>query len=174
MSILTIISSAGVFESFFSEKGQELICDDRQTSSTPSLHIFLILSVRSVPSTQLSEKEIEFHTVTLWLIIRNDNIGTATPFKCSADVTLSFCFCLSQIVHNFLYNPEMKLAIRKDAEPASFPFPGVFLWENFISEEEEKELISNMDQDVWNQSQSGRRKQVMWNTQSNENQHLSV
>lgn len=68
----------------------------------------------------------------------------------------------------------MKLAIRKDAEPASFPFPGVFLWENFISEEEEKELISNMDQDVWNQSQSGRRKQVMWNTQSNENQHLSV
>ncbi|XP_042287695.1 alpha-ketoglutarate-dependent dioxygenase alkB homolog 4 [Thunnus maccoyii] len=62
-------------------------------------------------------------------------------------------------VHHFLYNPETKLAIRKDAEPASFSFPGVFVWENFISEEEEEELISTMDQDVWNQSQSGRRKQ---------------
>uniref|UniRef100_A0A8D0D101 AlkB homolog 4, lysine demthylase n=1 Tax=Sander lucioperca TaxID=283035 RepID=A0A8D0D101_SANLU len=38
-------------------------------------------------------------------------------------------------------------------------FPGVFLRENFISEEEEKNLISTMDQDVWNESQSGRRKQ---------------
>lgn len=65
-----------------------------------------------------------------------------------------------KVVHHFDYDPETKLAICKDAEAASFPFPGVFLWENFISEEEEMELISAMDQDVWNQSQSGRRKQV--------------
>ncbi|XP_071361962.1 alpha-ketoglutarate-dependent dioxygenase alkB homolog 4 isoform X1 [Trachinotus anak] len=64
-----------------------------------------------------------------------------------------------KVVHHFLYNPETRLAICKDAEAASFPFPGVFLWENFISEEEERALISTMDQDVWNQSQSGRRKQ---------------
>uniref|UniRef100_UPI0037E7A40A alpha-ketoglutarate-dependent dioxygenase alkB homolog 4 n=1 Tax=Semicossyphus pulcher TaxID=241346 RepID=UPI0037E7A40A len=64
-----------------------------------------------------------------------------------------------KIVHHFLYDPEKRLAIPKDAEAASFPFPGVFLLENFISEEEEKELISMMDQDVWNESQSGRRKQ---------------
>lgn len=63
-------------------------------------------------------------------------------------------------MHCFLYNPETKLAVCKDGEGTSFPFPGVFLWENFISEEEEKELISSMDQDVWNLSQSGRRKQV--------------
>ncbi|XP_040005579.1 alpha-ketoglutarate-dependent dioxygenase alkB homolog 4 isoform X3 [Xiphias gladius] len=64
-----------------------------------------------------------------------------------------------KVVHRFLYNPETRLALCKDAKAAAFPFPGVFLWENFISEEEEKALISTMDQDVWNQSQSGRRKQ---------------
>ncbi|KAF7645614.1 hypothetical protein LDENG_00201180 [Lucifuga dentata] len=63
-----------------------------------------------------------------------------------------------QAVHHFLYDPELKLAVSKDAE-VSFPFPGVFLWENFISEEEEEELVKKMDQDVWTQSQSGRRKQ---------------
>ncbi|KAM6983608.1 alpha-ketoglutarate-dependent dioxygenase alkB homolog 4 [Tautogolabrus adspersus] len=62
-----------------------------------------------------------------------------------------------KILHHFLYNPETKLA--EDAEGTSFTFPGVFLWDNFISEEEEKQLMSNIDQDVWNESQSGRRKQ---------------
>ncbi|XP_061608968.1 alpha-ketoglutarate-dependent dioxygenase alkB homolog 4 [Phyllopteryx taeniolatus] len=61
--------------------------------------------------------------------------------------------------HLFFYDPETKLAVCKDGEPASFPFPGVFLWEDFLSEEEEKELISSMDRDVWNLSQSGRKKQ---------------
>ena len=69
-------------------------------------------------------------------------------------------------MHHFLFNPESKLAVCKDAEAVSFPFPGVFLWEDFISEEEEKELIGSMDQDAWNQSQSGRWKQVMMNTLS--------
>ncbi|XP_029925650.1 alpha-ketoglutarate-dependent dioxygenase alkB homolog 4 [Myripristis murdjan] len=65
----------------------------------------------------------------------------------------------AEVVHHFLYDPVLRLAVRKAGEPASFPFPGVFLWENFISEEEERELISKMDQDAWIQSQSGRRKQ---------------
>lgn len=65
----------------------------------------------------------------------------------------------SKIVHHFLYDPQSRLAVGKDAQAASFPFSGVFLWENFISEEEEKELICAMDQDVWKESQSGRRKQ---------------
>ncbi|XP_053187197.1 alpha-ketoglutarate-dependent dioxygenase alkB homolog 4 [Scomber japonicus] len=67
-----------------------------------------------------------------------------------------------KLVRRFLYDPETKLAVSRDTEqpaPSSFPFPGVFLWENFISEEEEEELIRSMDQDVWNHSQSGRRKQ---------------
>lgn len=64
-----------------------------------------------------------------------------------------------KVVHHFLFDPETRLAVCKDGAAASFPFPGVFLWENFISEEEEKKLISTMDQDVWNDSQSGRRKQ---------------
>ncbi|XP_008304498.1 alpha-ketoglutarate-dependent dioxygenase alkB homolog 4 [Stegastes partitus] len=65
----------------------------------------------------------------------------------------------SQGVNHFVYNPETRLAVAEDGDSASFPFPGVFLWENFISEEEEKELINTMDQDQWNLSQSGRRKQ---------------
>ena len=73
-------------------------------------------------------------------------------------------FLSMKLVHHLLYDPETGLAIHKDAEATSFPFPGVFLRENFVSEEEEKNLISTMDQDVWNESQSGRRKQVMWNT----------
>lgn len=73
-------------------------------------------------------------------------------------------FLHMKIVHYFLYDPEKRLAIGKDATAASFPFPGVFLWENFISEEEEEELINTMDEDVWTESQSGRRKQVMWIT----------
>ncbi|XP_038146303.1 alpha-ketoglutarate-dependent dioxygenase alkB homolog 4 isoform X2 [Cyprinodon tularosa] len=62
-------------------------------------------------------------------------------------------------VHHFIYNLEQRIAECKDGEGASFPFPGVFLWEDFITEEEEKELVGHMDQDVWNPSQSGRRKQ---------------
>ncbi|CAG5870973.1 unnamed protein product [Menidia menidia] len=65
----------------------------------------------------------------------------------------------SKLVHHFLYNPESELAVCKDAEAVTFPFPGVLVWEDFISVEEEMELISSMDQDMWNQSQSGRRKQ---------------
>ncbi|KAM4619733.1 alpha-ketoglutarate-dependent dioxygenase alkB homolog 4 isoform 2-T2 [Polymixia lowei] len=64
-----------------------------------------------------------------------------------------------KVEHHFCYDPVLRLAVCKDGEPVSFPFAGVFVWENFISEEEEKELIWKMDQGVWNQSQSGRRKQ---------------
>ena len=68
-----------------------------------------------------------------------------------------------QVVHHFHYDPQLGLAVCEDGSPESFPFPGVFLWENFISEEEEEQLIKNVDQDVWNKSQSGRQKQVLWN-----------
>ncbi|CAN9501085.1 unnamed protein product [Ophioblennius macclurei] len=63
-------------------------------------------------------------------------------------------------VHRFVYDPETRLASSEDGEEsASFLFPGVFLWHDFITEEEESELINLMDQDAWNPSQSGRRKQ---------------
>lgn len=60
-----------------------------------------------------------------------------------------------------MYDAEAKQAVSRDGSAASFPFHGVFLWENFISEEEEEHLISSIDQNLWNESQSGRRKQVM-------------
>ncbi|KAF3840652.1 hypothetical protein F7725_006514 [Dissostichus mawsoni] len=62
-------------------------------------------------------------------------------------------------VHQFLYDPETRLAVPRDADSSCFSFPGVFLQEDFISEEEEEELIRTIDRDVWNDSQSGRRKQ---------------
>lgn len=88
----------------------------------------------------------------LFYCIRNHNIRYAMIY-----------LIFFKAVHHFRYDPGTRLATCRDAKAASFPFPGVFLWENFISEEEEKELINTMDQDVWNQSQSGRRKQVMLN-----------
>ncbi|XP_034073493.1 alpha-ketoglutarate-dependent dioxygenase alkB homolog 4 isoform X2 [Gymnodraco acuticeps] len=65
----------------------------------------------------------------------------------------------AKAVHQFRYDPETRLAVPRDADSSCFSFPGVFLQEDFISEEEEEELIRTMDRDVWNDSQSGRRKQ---------------
>lgn len=65
-----------------------------------------------------------------------------------------------------MYDAETKQAVSRDGSAASFPFPGVLLWENFISEEEEEHLVRCVDQNSWNESQSGRRKQVMQNNAS--------
>ncbi|KAJ8275739.1 hypothetical protein COCON_G00074910 [Conger conger] len=63
-------------------------------------------------------------------------------------------------VLHFKYEPSSGLAVRNEGGVhESFPFPGVLLWENFISEEEERDLINSMDQDAWKESQSGRKKQ---------------
>ncbi|NXH09175.1 ALKB4 dioxygenase, partial [Bucco capensis] len=63
---------------------------------------------------------------------------------------------------NFTYCPATGLAKGNEhLEFAgwAFPFPGVFLTEGFISEEEESEIVELMDQDDWKPSQSGRKKQ---------------
>uniref|UniRef100_A0A672K1D0 DNA-directed RNA polymerase II subunit RPB11-a-like n=1 Tax=Sinocyclocheilus grahami TaxID=75366 RepID=A0A672K1D0_SINGR len=67
-----------------------------------------------------------------------------------------------RILYDFTYDPVSKSAVREEESGSqqSFAFPGIFLWENFVSEYEENELIARMDQDVWRESQSGRRKQV--------------
>uniref|UniRef100_A0A3B4BMP9 Fe2OG dioxygenase domain-containing protein n=2 Tax=Periophthalmus magnuspinnatus TaxID=409849 RepID=A0A3B4BMP9_9GOBI len=58
-----------------------------------------------------------------------------------------------------IYDAEEKCAVSKDGDASWFALPGVLLWEDFISAEEEAELVSHMDQSTWNLSQSGRRKQ---------------
>lgn len=69
---------------------------------------------------------------------------------------------LLQARYDFTYDKESKLAVPDSGNNhQTFPFPGVFLWENFVSEDEERELVAKMDQDVWRDSQSGRRKQVL-------------
>ncbi|XP_040388877.1 alpha-ketoglutarate-dependent dioxygenase alkB homolog 4 [Cygnus olor] len=63
---------------------------------------------------------------------------------------------------NFTYCPATGLAKGNEHSEFAgwaFPFPGVFLTEEFISEEEESEMVELMDQDEWKPSQSGRKKQ---------------
>ncbi|XP_007938327.1 alpha-ketoglutarate-dependent dioxygenase alkB homolog 4 [Orycteropus afer afer] len=50
-------------------------------------------------------------------------------------------------------------AEESDFEGWAFPFPGVTLIEDFVTREEEAELVRLMDRDPWKLSQSGRRKQ---------------
>uniref|UniRef100_A0A8C3U9H7 AlkB homolog 4, lysine demethylase n=1 Tax=Catharus ustulatus TaxID=91951 RepID=A0A8C3U9H7_CATUS len=63
---------------------------------------------------------------------------------------------------NFTYCPATGLAKGNEHSEFAgwaFPFPGVFLVEDFISEDEECEIVELMDQDDWKPSQSGRKKQ---------------
>ncbi|KAJ7309031.1 hypothetical protein JRQ81_008318 [Phrynocephalus forsythii] len=63
---------------------------------------------------------------------------------------------------NFVYCPLTGFAVgEQQSEFAgwAFPFPGVVLLEDFISAEEEREMVELMDQNAWKPSQSGRRKQ---------------
>ncbi|XP_062448723.1 alpha-ketoglutarate-dependent dioxygenase alkB homolog 4 isoform X2 [Rhea pennata] len=64
--------------------------------------------------------------------------------------------------NNFTYCPATGLAVGNEHSEFAgwaFPFPGVFLTEEFISEDEESEIVELMDQDDWKPSQSGRKKQ---------------
>ncbi|XP_010145948.1 PREDICTED: alpha-ketoglutarate-dependent dioxygenase alkB homolog 4, partial [Eurypyga helias] len=63
---------------------------------------------------------------------------------------------------NFTYCPATGLAKGNEHSEFAgwaFPFPGVFLTEEFISEDEESEIVELMDRDDWKPSQSGRKKQ---------------
>ncbi|KAM9441190.1 alpha-ketoglutarate-dependent dioxygenase alkB homolog 4 [Clarias gariepinus] len=64
------------------------------------------------------------------------------------------------VQYDFIYDQKSELAVPVSGNTyKAFSFPGLFLWEDFVSEDEEKELVAKMDQDVWRESQSGRRKQ---------------
>ncbi|CAM5165229.1 unnamed protein product [Eretmochelys imbricata] len=63
---------------------------------------------------------------------------------------------------NFTYCPAAGLAVGNECSEFAgwaFPFPGIFLLEEFINQDEESEMVQLMDQDDWKLSQSGRRKQ---------------
>ncbi|KAM9321520.1 alpha-ketoglutarate-dependent dioxygenase alkB homolog 4 [Gastrophryne carolinensis] len=65
-------------------------------------------------------------------------------------------------IKSFIYIPEMGIAQGVEHTDSSgwwFPFPGVCLIEDFVTEDEEREMVLAMDQDEWRLSQSGRRKQ---------------
>lgn len=63
---------------------------------------------------------------------------------------------------HFTYCPATGLAEGNESSPFAgwaFPFPGVFVMEEFVSEDEEAEMVEVMDRDEWKPSQSGRKKQ---------------
>lgn len=73
--------------------------------------------------------------------------------------------CLLQKQYHFLYCPDTGWAVGAkdtDFEGWAFPFPGVTLIKDFVTPEEEAEMVRLMDSDPWKLSQSGRRKQVRW------------
>ncbi|CAO2630006.1 Alpha-ketoglutarate-dependent dioxygenase alkB homolog 4 [Lemmus lemmus] len=64
--------------------------------------------------------------------------------------------------HHFLYCPDIGWAVGprdSDFEGWAFPFPGVTLIKDFVTPEEEAEMVRLMDSNPWKLSQSGRRKQ---------------
>lgn len=72
---------------------------------------------------------------------------------------------LLQKTHRFIYYPDTGWAVgaeESDFEGWAFPFPGVTLIEDFVTREEEAEMVQLMDREPWKLSQSGRRKQVGW------------
>ncbi|XP_055056476.2 alpha-ketoglutarate-dependent dioxygenase alkB homolog 4 isoform X1 [Misgurnus anguillicaudatus] len=69
-------------------------------------------------------------------------------------------YYIGSVHYDFTYDPVTKSAVREvNGDRQSFAFPGIFLLENFVSEDEEGELVAAMDQNPWRESQSGRRKQ---------------
>ncbi|XP_073688889.1 alpha-ketoglutarate-dependent dioxygenase alkB homolog 4 [Garra rufa] len=88
--------------------------------------------------------------------------GIRTCLRCEAGESKRHILQTNELIHyDFIYDPVSKSAVPEveNGTQQSFAFPGIFLWENFVSEDEERELIARMDQDVWRESQSGRRKQ---------------
>ncbi|XP_053312802.1 alpha-ketoglutarate-dependent dioxygenase alkB homolog 4 [Spea bombifrons] len=64
--------------------------------------------------------------------------------------------------HSFIYSPNKGMALgieNTDSAGWWIPFPGVCLIQDFVTQEEEKEMVHLMDQEEWKPSQSGRRKQ---------------
>ncbi|XP_075052841.1 alpha-ketoglutarate-dependent dioxygenase alkB homolog 4 [Mixophyes fleayi] len=97
--------------------------------------------------------------------------GSSSPPSCGCKGIRSCLLCelpaggLQRAAHKkklFIYIPEEGTAQGiKNTDSAGwwFPFPGVSLIENFVTEDEEREMVHAMDQDEWKISQSGRRKQ---------------
>ncbi|XP_054857375.1 alpha-ketoglutarate-dependent dioxygenase alkB homolog 4 [Eublepharis macularius] len=93
--------------------------------------------------------------------------ASAGPGACGCQGSRSCLLCEEaapppQKRENFVYCPLTGLAVGEEQSEFAnwaFPFPGIFLLEDFISLEEESKMVELMDQNAWKLSQSGRRKQ---------------
>ncbi|XP_077167599.1 alpha-ketoglutarate-dependent dioxygenase alkB homolog 4 [Paroedura picta] len=93
--------------------------------------------------------------------------SSAGPGACGCQGSRSCLLCEEaapppQKRENFVYCPLAGLAVGEEQSEFAgwaFPFPGVFLLQDFVSLEEESKLVKLMDQNAWKPSQSGRQKQ---------------
>ncbi|XP_048374503.1 alpha-ketoglutarate-dependent dioxygenase alkB homolog 4 [Sphaerodactylus townsendi] len=93
--------------------------------------------------------------------------SSAGPGACGCQGRRSCLLCEEaapppQKKENFVYCPLTGLAVGERPSGFAgwaFPFPGVFLLDDFISLEEESKIVELTDQNAWKPSQSGRRKQ---------------
>jgi len=60
---------------------------------------------------------------------------------------------------SFTYCPETKKCRKNDDPTVEKNFPGIKIIQNFVTEEEERQLVKDLDDIPWDLSQSGRRKQ---------------
>lgn len=90
------------------------------------------------------------------------SLWTPAAFQCGFRGSRSLLFLL-QKTHRFIYYSDTGWAVgaeESDFEGWAFPFPGVTVIEDFVTREEEAEMVQLMDREPWKLSQSGRRKQV--------------
>lgn len=90
------------------------------------------------------------------------SLWTPAAFQSGFRASRSLLFLL-QKTHRFIYYSDTGWAVgaeESDFEGWAFPFPGVTLIEDFVTREEEAEMVQLMDREPWKLSQSGRRKQV--------------
>ncbi|KAM3935552.1 alpha-ketoglutarate-dependent dioxygenase alkB homolog 4 [Leptodactylus fuscus] len=97
--------------------------------------------------------------------------SASTPPACGCKGIRSCLVCespaggLAKGIHkrkSFVYIPEEGVAKGVEQTVAAgwcFPFQGVSLIKEFVTEDEERDMVHVMDQDEWRLSQSGRRKQ---------------
>ncbi|XP_032901888.1 alpha-ketoglutarate-dependent dioxygenase alkB homolog 4 isoform X1 [Amblyraja radiata] len=89
--------------------------------------------------------------------------GIRSCLRCEqARGPVDLCPKLQRRKYHFTYHLESGLAVADYSTCLTgwaFPFPGVFLAEKFVNEEEEAEMVNLMDNNEWKLSQSGRRKQ---------------
>lgn len=87
--------------------------------------------------------------------------GVRTCLSCEKCRHEGFRKVGAKCLHTFMYNQATRRAelLLNDGTVLYFDFPGIEVFESFLSSTEEEELVAQIDTSPWKNSQSGRRKQ---------------